>query len=682
MTIYENSPDGAAVYRETIAKVTNTFGLVNIVIGQGTPVIGSFAAVNWGKNAFYLETAVDLAGGGQFSVLGVTQFLSVPYSLYSGQSGGILSMTNQERNALEDPPVGMQIYNTTTNCLNYYSGSDWYETCGNLVLNEPPVQPFSPGPPDNYSNVPLEVVLTWYCTDPENDPMVFDVYFGNSNPPPLAQNSVTETGYTVSQLEFGMTYFWKIVAHDNHGNVTQGPVWSFQTMMCLLPQVYAGENATICRSEVYQLSGVVQSPNSNFGGWTNSGDGTFSNPSIPNPVYIPGILDVQNGYAALTLTAYAAEPCPPFPGYDDMTLILQPYPYAHAGYDQTVCWNEAVNLSDAFAESYSLIQWNTPDGAGFFEDETQPNTVYYPSPSIDYPQGCIHLVIDAYPITPCTIFATDTMHLCFYNQVIANAGTDQPNHAGSSTTLAGNTPPSGGYGVWSISNGTGGSIAQPNNPTSTFTGVAGNSYSLRWTLYSLLGCNNYDEVAVSFASTWACGQSFTDTRDGKVYTTMQIGAQCWMNQNLNIGTRIAGTSNQTNKGTSKKYCYSNTEANCTTYGGLYQWDEMMQYTTTAGVKGICPTGWQLPTDTEWTSLATYLGGESVAGGKMKETGITHWTSPNTGATNSSGFTGLPGGYRSPMARSTPSAPTALLEFYREPYYLLLAPDPVLYQRQC
>ena len=71
----------------------------------------------------------------------------------------------------------------------------------------------------------------------------------------------------------------------------------------------------------------------------------------------------------------------------------------------------------------------------------------------------------------------------------------------------------------------------------------------------------------------------------------------------------------------------------------------MNYTTTAGVQGICPTGWHLPTDAEWTALTTYLGGESVAGGKMKETGTMRWNSPNTGATNSNGFSGLPGGYR-------------------------------------
>lgn len=86
-------------------------------------------------------------------------------------------------------------------------------------------------------------------------------------------------------------------------------------------------------------------------------------------------------------------------------------------------------------------------------------------------------------------------------------------------------------------------------------------------------------------------------------------------------------------------------SNCDIYGGLYQWNEMMQYTTIQGQQGICPDGWHLPSDGEWTNLIEYLGGGAVAGGKMKEAGTTHWQSPNTGATNSSGFTALPAGFR-------------------------------------
>ncbi|MFK5857054.1 MAG: FISUMP domain-containing protein, partial [Bacteroidota bacterium] len=143
---------------------------------------------------------------------------------------------------------------------------------------------------------------------------------------------------------------------------------------------------------------------------------------------------------------------------------------------------------------------------------------------------------------------------------------------------------------------------------------------------------------------FVCGTSTINDSDGNTYNTVLIGSQCWMAENLNVGTRIDGVNNPTNDGTIEKYCYNDDNANCTVYGGLYQWDEMMQYATTQGVQGICPDGWHLPTDAELTSLIQFLGGVSVAGGKMKEISTTHWNSPNTSATNESGFTALPAGY--------------------------------------
>lgn len=145
------------------------------------------------------------------------------------------------------------------------------------------------------------------------------------------------------------------------------------------------------------------------------------------------------------------------------------------------------------------------------------------------------------------------------------------------------------------------------------------------------------------STVWACGCSITDSRDGKIYNTVQIGTQCWMEQNLNIGTRIQGNIGQTNNSIIEKHCYNDIEDSCTVYGGLYMWDEMMQYTTTPGVQGICPTGYHIPTTEEWLTMVTYLGGGTVAGGKLKEAGYRHWLTPNTGADNSSGFTAFGGG---------------------------------------
>ncbi|MCD4735679.1 MAG: hypothetical protein K8R53_06515, partial [Bacteroidales bacterium] len=154
---------------------------------------------------------------------------------------------------------------------------------------------------------------------------------------------------------------------------------------------------------------------------------------------------------------------------------------------------------------------------------------------------------------------------------------------------------------------------------------------------------------------WSCGDDILDIRDGQIYGTVQIDDQCWMAENLNIGTRIDGVNNQTNNQIIEKYCFDNNTGNCDEYGGLYQWNEMMEYETIPGVKGICPEGWHLPMDAEWCALEQYvdttitcnsIGMRGIdGGGKLKEEGTTHWQSPNTGATNSSGFTALPGGNR-------------------------------------
>ena len=88
---------------------------------------------------------------------------------------------------------------------------------------------------------------------------------------------------------------------------------------------------------------------------------------------------------------------------------------------------------------------------------------------------------------------------------------------------------------------------------------------------------------------------------------LAIGTQVWAKANLNVGTMVTGVTAQTNNATTEKYCYNDTESNCTTYGALYQWDEAMQYVTTAGSQGICPTGSHIPTDSEYKTLEMQLG---------------------------------------------------------------------------
>lgn len=146
--------------------------------------------------------------------------------------------------------------------------------------------------------------------------------------------------------------------------------------------------------------------------------------------------------------------------------------------------------------------------------------------------------------------------------------------------------------------------------------------------------------------------------EGNCYRTVTIGNQLWMAENLKYLPSVVGPSTGSNT-TPYYYVYgydgtvvadAKATANYTTYGVLYNYPAAMNgaISSTAdpsGVQGVCPTGWHLPSDLEWIILTNYLD-EEYAGGKLKETGTSHWITPNIGATNVTGFTALPGGRRS------------------------------------
>ncbi len=159
------------------------------------------------------------------------------------------------------------------------------------------------------------------------------------------------------------------------------------------------------------------------------------------------------------------------------------------------------------------------------------------------------------------------------------------------------------------------------------------------------------------SSAFTCGDNFTDPRDGQTYPTVQIGSQCWMAKNMNIGTMINASTGQTNNNTLEKYCYDNNTNNCDTYGGLYQWDEAMQYVTSPGAQGICPSGWHIPTDDEWKTLEMALGMSSSdanntgwrgtdEGSKLAGNESLWWDGNLDQNANfgTSGFMGLPAGF--------------------------------------
>lgn len=173
----------------------------------------------------------------------------------------------------------------------------------------------------------------------------------------------------------------------------------------------------------------------------------------------------------------------------------------------------------------------------------------------------------------------------------------------------------------------------------------GVTYYVRAYATNSRGVGYGDNISFTTTVLYTNGNGLTDIC-GNNYPSVIIGQQEWMKKNLDVckyrnGDIIPQVQDPTQWAnlTTGAWCYyQNSTANGTVYGKLYNWYAVND------PRGLAPQGWHIPSETEWSNLVTILGGTSVAGGKMKDTGTTYWLSPNTGATNISGFTGLPGGY--------------------------------------
>jgi uncharacterized protein (TIGR02145 family) len=192
---------------------------------------------------------------------------------------------------------------------------------------------------------------------------------------------------------------------------------------------------------------------------------------------------------------------------------------------------------------------------------------------------------------------------------------------------------------------TGSIIITKNNNAGTITRqIDSSGYASIWnftkTSTGWISTINYTKLA-------PCPGTPTVYYAGQTYHTVQIGSQCWLVENLNVGTMIYGSQDQTNNGVIEKYCYLDDPVNCTAYGGLYQWGEAVQYQNGASnttspnsafignIQGICPGGWHIPTYNEFDTLAA----------AVNQDGNDLWSIGQEAGTNTSGFSALLAGGR-------------------------------------
>lgn len=217
-------------------------------------------------------------------------------------------------------------------------------------------------------------------------------------------------------------------------NACGNGAWSsdFSVIITNSPTANAGVDANICESGSVNLSG--NATNYSSVSWSSSGDGSFSNSGILNPVYTPGSFDISTGNAILTLTANGNGSCTP--ATDFMVVTLSDQPLANAGPDGSICYSASSYVLSGTASNHASVLWQALDGTGTFGNPSNLNTSYFPS-AADRAQGYVTIQLSANPLAPCSVPATDIMVINISSAPVVNAGADASSCGTTSVNLNG-----------------------------------------------------------------------------------------------------------------------------------------------------------------------------------------------------------------------------------------------------
>ena len=645
-------PDGwhipTIVEFETLFKVVNNDGNALKAIGQG-------AGVGAGTNTSgYSGLLAGYRCNGYFDWVDDYGFLwSSTHGFYPWEAYSITLSTH---------------YSNT-----YWSGMDtsWginVRCIKGEGINVPPNQPSNPEPSDNSDSVNTDITLSWTCKHPEGDSLRFDVYLDTANPPlTIISSNQKERNLTLTNLDSSTIYYWRVIAkEEDDGQSTSGPIWKFTTAISM-GYPCPGTTTVEYAGKVYNTIKI--------------GLQCWLKENIDVGVMISGNLEQNDNHI---IEKYC---------YNNDTINCDTYGGLYH-------WNEAMQYTTiegargicppgwhipTFAEFQTLAAMVGDDGnalkaIGQGEGNGEgTNTSGFSAllSGIRYYGGqffSLNSVTDFWSSqrSECSGFGWG---YCYYPLQL-NSSTNyinlsyQPEEGRSLRCLMGGPPeqPTNTY--------------PPNNAVFTDTSV-----TLSWTcsdpdgdplLYDLyLG---HDESLLTIASSsqsdtffvlnslekektyywkvvakdnhsyeisgevWRFAVISSRCPDsieyfGRTYHTIEIANRCWFKENLNAGTIINGNSNQTDNHIIEKYCYDDDTVNCNTYGGLYQWNEAMQYKTTEGTWGICPLGWRIPIFDDFYQLKKAV---NYDGNALKAVG----QGAGDGAgTDTSGFTALLAGER-------------------------------------
>jgi uncharacterized protein (TIGR02145 family) len=640
ISMLQGSNIGTAVYVETQTAATDLNGLVSIAIGTGTIVSGSFAGINWAAGPYFIKTEIDPTGGTNYSITGTEQTTSVPYGLYieNGVQPG-----------------------TAAGQMEYWNGSTWIKiepvvnaTAKLLLINGVPAWVVVPGAPSIGTAIPQNGQSTITYTAPAYNGGSDIISYTATSAPGGFTGTMSQAGsgtITVTGLTNGTAYTFTVTATNAAGTSTASAVSNSVTPRTIpgAPTIGtatagAGQSTITYTAPVSNGGGAITSytATSAPGGFTGTvsqaGSGTITVSGLTNGAAYTFTVTATNaaGTSAASAVSNSVTPrtVPSAPTIGTATL--------GAG-QATIAYTAPANNGGAAITSYTataspggLTGTVSQAGSGTITVTGLTNgTAYTFTVRATNAAGTSAASAPSNSVTPRTVPGAPTIGTATLGTVSATIAYTAPASNGGAA-ITSYTATSSPGGLW-------GTQTQAGSSTILVSGLTnGIAYTFTVTATNAVGTSAASAVSNSV------------TPLAHVF----IGTQVWTFKNLDVTTYTDGTvipqvTDPTAWAalTTGAWCYyANVTANGTTYGKLYNWYavagiyDAASSTNTALRKKLAPTGWHVPSYTEWDNLIQFLGGSNVAGGKMKSTGTTLWTT-NTGATNSSGFTALPGGER-------------------------------------
>jgi uncharacterized protein (TIGR02145 family) len=695
ISVLAGSANGSNVFSETHAKTTDASGLISIEIGMGTLVSGVFNSINWGNLAHFIKLEVDFNGGTTYELLGTQELMSVPYALYASKTDtSTLNLTSRlatKLNATDTASLSNRIDAKAPLANPAFTGTVTGVTktmvdLGNVDntsdLNKPvstatqtaldlkenasnksdaslgtstilyPTQnavktyvdlQVSTGAPDATSSVKGKIQLTGELGGTASSPTVP----GLALKAPLSNPAFTGTvtGVTKTMVDLGNV--------DNTSDLNKPLSTATQTALDLKENasnksdaslgtstiLYPTQNAVKTYVDLQVSTGAPDATSSVKGKIQLTGElgGTASSPTVPglalkaplsNPAFTGTVTGVTKTMVDLGNVDNTSDLNKPVSTATQTALDLKEN--ASNKSDASLGTSTILYPTQNAVKTYVDLQVSTgaPDATSSVKGKIQlTGELGGTASSPTVPGLALKAPLSNPAFTGTVTGVTKTM--VDLGNVDNTSDLNKPVSTATQTALdlklnRSDFPSGSNTGNILYWNGTGWVNLAP-------------------------GQNGQALILVNGIPSWSTLSTTVTVTDidGNIYNTVQIGNQVWMSENLKTtryrnGGQIPNVTDNTawgNLSTGAWSYYNNDVSNDPIYGKLYNW-----YTTLGDT--LCPTGWGVPTDAEWTTLTTYLGGSDVAGSKMKTIGNGYWNDPNTGAINSSGFSVLPGGYRS------------------------------------